>query len=175
MAGITNATNHAAFAVYAFVLPGPRWEPDTTALASSAPHQRSEPQWGDCATIGGLLDDFAPVVRCLDDWAFRADATVRANRAEGAVHFLALAAGHLGCVEGTHVSLLRFHRPSPRLRLRCVVGHEARTSAKFVPVGPHASDDECCCQDGDDEHQQSNKLLRIHGDLAFRAGDKLTA
>jgi hypothetical protein len=119
------------------------------------------------------MDGFAPVVRCRDGWAFRANATVRADRAEGGVYFLALAAGHLGSVERTHVSLdLRRHqRTAASVRRRA----EARTSAKFVPVGQHASDDGCCCQDCDDEHQQSENLIRIHGDPAFSCGNKLTA
>jgi hypothetical protein len=64
-------------------------------------------------------------------------------------------------------------RPEPRWA--DIATGEARTSVKLTPVGPHASNDKCCCQDGDDEHQQSENLLRIHGDLAFHEGGKLTA
>jgi hypothetical protein len=64
-------------------------------------------------------------------------------------------------------------RPEPRWA--DLATREARTSAKLAPVRPQASDDECYCQDGDDEHQQNENLPRIHGDLAFHAGDKLTA
>jgi hypothetical protein len=64
-------------------------------------------------------------------------------------------------------------RPEPRGA--DIATGKARTRAKLAPVRPHASNDKCCCQDGDDEHQQSENLLRIHGDLAFHAGDKLPA
>lgn len=63
-------------------------------------------------------------------------------------------------------------RPEPRWA--DIATSEARTSAKFAPVGPHASNDKSHCQDGDDEHQQTENLFWRHGDLAFHAADKLT-
>jgi hypothetical protein len=64
-------------------------------------------------------------------------------------------------------------RPEPRWAN--IATGEARTGAKLAPVGPPASNDKCHCQDGDDEHQQTENLFRIHGDLAFHAADNLTA
>jgi hypothetical protein len=85
------------------------------------------------------------------------------------------ACARLGSHSPTQMPLASAPHQRPKPRWADIATSEARTSAKFAPVGPHASNDKCHCQDGDDEHQQSENLLGIHGDLAFHAGDKLTA
>lgn len=64
-------------------------------------------------------------------------------------------------------------RPEPRWA--DIPTGKPRTGAKFAPIGPHASNDKCHRQRGDDQHQQTENLFWGHGDLAFHAGDKLTA